>query len=201
MDDQAGVISGNVYNKYESRNPLARAIMWNFTRTVMGMVKSTGARQILDVGCGEGYFSRLFAREGIKVKAVDVSDKVIEIARSMTAPGTVTYEARGISALSAERDRSEMVAGLEIMEHVTDPEAALDKIASLAAPYVILSVPNEPLWRILNMARGRYLTRLGNTPGHLQHWSPAAFERFVSTRVRILEVRHPLPWTVILGRV
>jgi hypothetical protein len=30
-------------------------------------------------------------------------------------------------------------------------------------------VPREPIWRIGNMARGRYLGDLGNTPGHIQH--------------------------------
>ena len=36
-------------------------------------------------------------------------------------------------------------------------------------------VPREPVWRVLNVARGRYVRWLGNPPGHIQHFSRAAF--------------------------
>ena len=38
-------------------------------------------------------------------------------------------------------------------------------------------MPREPLWRGLNMARGAYLKDLGNTPGHVNHWSKRSFHR------------------------
>ncbi len=37
--------------------------------------------------------------------------------------------------------------------------------------FILLSVPKEPIWRICNMARGKYWKDLGNTPGHIQHWT------------------------------
>ena len=52
-----------------------------------------------------------------------------------------------------------------------DPERALDVLAGLARPWLIASVPREPLWRALNLARLSYVGDLGNTPGHLNHWS------------------------------
>ena len=39
---------------------------------------------------------------------------------------------------------------------------------------LLVSVPREPLWRGLNMARGAYMRDLGNTPGHVNHWSKRA---------------------------
>ena len=41
-------------------------------------------------------------------------------------------------------------------------------------------MPREPLWRGLNMARGAYVKDLGNTPGHLNHWSRKAFVELLS---------------------
>ena len=78
--------------------------------------------------------------------------------------------------------------------------AGLARIAELAQPWALLSVPREPVWRALNLARGAYVRDLGNTPGHLNHFSKSAFERFLSTRFELVEVRSPLPWTMALCR-
>lgn len=88
----------------------------------------------------------------------------------------------------------------EILEHLTDPARALGILARLAQPHLIVSVPREPLWRMLNVARGRYWRVLGNTPGHLQHWSAASFLGLLEGRVEVREVRTPLPWTMALCR-
>jgi hypothetical protein len=50
------------------------------------------------------------------------------------------------------------------------------------------------------MARGKYFGTLGNTPGHIQHWSKNAFCALVSEYVDVVAVRSPLPWTMVLGR-
>ena len=56
-------------------------------------------------------------------------------------------------------------------------------------------------YRALNMLRGKYLTDLGNTPGHVQHWSAHGLTRLVERELRVLDRRQPLPWTVLLARV
>jgi 2-polyprenyl-3-methyl-5-hydroxy-6-metoxy-1,4-benzoquinol methylase len=38
-------------------------------------------RDALDLGCGEGYFSRELARRGARVTGIDLSDRLIELAR------------------------------------------------------------------------------------------------------------------------
>jgi hypothetical protein len=65
---------------------------------------------------------------------------------------------------------------------------------------LILSVPREPLWRLLNIARGHYMCSFGNTPGHLQHWSASRFRSLVGRHAEIVESRTPLPWTMLLCR-
>jgi 2-polyprenyl-3-methyl-5-hydroxy-6-metoxy-1,4-benzoquinol methylase len=88
----------------------------------------------------------------------------------------------------------------EVLEHLADPARALALLARLAQPHLIVSVPREPLWRILNLARGRYWAALGNTPGHLQHWSARRFLALLHDHVEVREVRTPLPWTMALCR-
>ena len=196
-DQQPG---GNFYNKYASRHPIERKLVSNFVQTVISMALRTGVKEALEVGCGEGEFSRRLAAAGLRVRGTDASPEIIEHARAVTKSDNISFEAKSIDQLGPG-DEAPLVACIEVLEHVTDPASALKKLASLARPYLLLSVPREPVWRLLNIASGRYIRRLGNTPGHLNHWTSSTFTQFVSTEIKVEERRTPLPWTVILGRV
>ena len=82
-----------------------------------------------------------------------------------------------------------------------DPEGTLAQMARCAQRHLLVSVPREPLWRGLNMARGAYWAHLGNTPGHLNHWSRSAFVRLLARHGEVVEARSPFPWTMLLVRV
>jgi hypothetical protein len=112
----------------------------------------------------------------------------------------VDYEAKPVQELEPDRDAAELVVCCEVLEHLDDPDGALEVLAGLARPWLIVSVPREPLWRALNLARLHYVRELGNTPGHLGHWSKRGFLRVVGRRVEVVEVRDPLPWTMVLCR-
>jgi hypothetical protein len=85
-----------------------------------------------------------------------------------------------------------------VLEHVPEPEATLSEMARVARRHLLVSVPREPMWRMLNMARGAYVRDLGNTPGHLNHWSKVGFHSLLSRYGRVQEVRTPFPWTMLL---
>jgi hypothetical protein len=57
------------------------------------------------------------------------------------------------------------------------------------------------MWRLGNLARGRYVGDLGNTPGHIQHFSRAAFSRLVDHHLDVIAVRRPFPWTFVKAAV
>ena len=82
-----------------------------------------------------------------------------------------------------------------------DPERTLAEMARCAERHLLVSVPREPLWRTLNLARGAYIRQLGNTPGHLNHWSKRSFARMLSRHGQIVELRSPFPWTMLLVRL
>ena len=44
---------------------------------------------------------------------------------------------------------------------------------------MIITVPNEPLWRILNILRFKYLKDFGNTPGHVNHFSKEKLKKII----------------------
>jgi hypothetical protein len=74
-------------------------------------------------------------------------------------------------------------------------------MARVAKRHLLVSVPHEPLWRILNIARGAYVRELGNTPGHVNHWSKRSFVKLLERHGEVVEARLPFPWTMLLVRV
>jgi 2-polyprenyl-3-methyl-5-hydroxy-6-metoxy-1,4-benzoquinol methylase len=194
---------GNVYDKYATQNPIERRLVDGFLKQVCELSDRTGASEAHEVGCGEGEISMLLARRGLHVRGSDVSAEVIEEARrrAREAGVEISYREAPISQLGPDRDAAELVVCCEVLEHLDDAEAGLDILADLARPWLLVSVPREPIWRALNMARGKYIRELGNTPGHLGHWSRRAFVELLRSRVEVVEVRSPLPWTMALCRV
>ena len=74
-------------------------------------------------------------------------------------------------------DEFEIATAMEVLEHVPDAADVLSEMARVSSKWILVSVPREPLWRGLNMARGAYWRDLGNTPGHINHWSKRSFAR------------------------
>ena len=198
-----GIVVGNAYDKYGARNPIVQWIMQGFDHALNELVTLSAPRSIHEVGCGEGYWVLRWLNDGIEARGSDFSEKVIGIARA-NAMATPAAQARfrqcSIYDLQAGRDSADLLVCCEVLEHLEDPEAGLRALARVASGDVILSVPREPIWRILNMARGRYLASLGNTPGHIQHWSRGRFIALVERHFEVVEVRTPLPWTMLLCR-
>ena len=113
----------------------------------------------------------------------------------------LTINVGSVYDLQYEADSFDLVVCMEVLEHLERPEAALEELCRVSRRWLLLSVPREPLWRCLNMARLKYLSELGNTPAHIQHWGSRAFREFVSQRAQLECVRTPIPWTQVLARV
>ncbi|MFN3990499.1 MAG: class I SAM-dependent methyltransferase [Erythrobacter sp.] len=197
-----GNVAGNHYDKYASKNPIARALMNGFFGAFDALSGQTGARTAFEVGCGEGELSlRLLAR-GVDVHGCDLeAGSVAEANARAGAEGHgERFAVRSIYDLGNGEIAADLVMCCEVLEHLPDPRLGLDRLAAQSMGHILLSVPREPIWRILNCARGKYLADFGNTPGHLQHWSQRGFVELVSRYFNIVEVRAPLPWTMLLAR-
>jgi 2-polyprenyl-3-methyl-5-hydroxy-6-metoxy-1,4-benzoquinol methylase len=142
----------------------------------------------------------MLAREGLRMRGSDVSAEVIEEARRRASAAglDVTYRAAPIESLAPPADAAELVVCCEVLEHLDDAERALDTLVELARPWLLVSVPREPLWRALNLARFKYVGELGNTPGHLGHWSRRGFLDLLRSKAEVVDVRSPVPWTMAL---
>jgi 2-polyprenyl-3-methyl-5-hydroxy-6-metoxy-1,4-benzoquinol methylase len=194
---------GNLYPKYTARHPIARLLVDRFLAELLDLARRTGAKRVHEAGCGEGFLSTMLAQNGFAVRGSDLAPAAIATARARAAELAVpaSFRIADLYGLTPEEDGAELVVCCEVLEHLSDPQRAVRLLAGLARPHLIVSVPREPIWRLLNMARGRYWRDLGNTPGHLQHWSTAGFLALLERHVKVRAVRTPLPWTMALCHV
>lgn len=201
--EEDGVVVGNTYDKYGSKNPLVKWIMAGFNSNLSDLVERVAPASIHEVGCGEGFWVIKWRMQGIEARGSDFSKKVVELAREngrKQGLSSEIFKACSIYDIRRDRDEADLIVCCEVLEHLDNPNEGLSALQRVANGHVVLSVPREPIWRILNLARGKYFSDLGNTPGHIQHWSTTQFVALVSKYFEVVEVRRPLPWTMVLAR-
>ncbi len=199
-----GVVTGNTYDKYGSTNPAVRRMMAGFEGALDELFALAEPASLLDVGCGEGVLAHRWAQrlgEQRRVVGIDLEEDSIQAGWAQHQAPNLEYQVMRAENLPFAEGEFDLASAIEVLEHVPDPEHTVAEMARCAQRHLLVSVPREPLWRMLNMARGAYWTDLGNTPGHLNHWSRRAFVALLSRHGKVAEVRSPFPWTMLLVRL
>lgn len=192
--------AGNTYNKFESNNPIARRLMDGFMASFHDLMRQVNPVRVLEVGCGEGHIQQALAQYTVEqITAFDIDYPIVVEARERH-PSSVYYVGDGES-LSIPSKSYDLAMAIEVLEHTHHPERVVQEMRRVSTGYVLVSVPREPIWRVLNLARGKYVKDLGNTPGHIQHWSTSAFVRMLRQHLEVVQVNQPLPWTMVLCKV
>lgn len=198
-----GVVIGNHHHKYTSTNPAIRYLTNRFLDHLEAMFDRVAAEtptaRVAEVGCGEGEIAeRLHGRWG-DVTAVDLPDAGLR--REWAARPGPQFLHGDATRLPFPDNAFDVVASVEVLEHLRDPVAGLREYARVSRRHLVLSVPREPVFRIGNLIAARHVRDLGNTPGHLNHWSSPDFIRFVSTVGAVADVAKPMPWTIVWVRL
>jgi 2-polyprenyl-3-methyl-5-hydroxy-6-metoxy-1,4-benzoquinol methylase len=199
----ASVPTGNTFDKYGSQNPVVRRLMVNFHGTLDELWARARPESILDVGCGEGVLTHEWAERlgDRRIVGIDLDDPKLRAEWARRRRENLEYRAEEATSLPFADGEFDLATAIEVLEHVPAPEATVAEMARVARRHLLVSVPREPLWRGLNMARGAYLRALGNTPGHVNHWSKRSFVAMLARHGRVEEVRSPFPWTMALVSV
>jgi ubiquinone/menaquinone biosynthesis C-methylase UbiE len=197
--EEGNLIEGNFYPKYSTQNFIANYLTQNFVRTLLDTVASVEAHQCLDVGSGEGFLLKCLHSQfpHLRIISSDISKKMQALAQQNTSLGGIVASAE---ILPLANHTVDLVLACEVLEHLDQPEKALAEMSRISRSFCILSVPREPIWRFMNVARLSYLSSFGNTPGHIQHWSRHDFLNLVSQYFTVVQVRNPFPWTFVVGK-
>ena len=191
-------IEGNYYDKHGSSNTIVKKLMANFHKILNRFISKTKVKTILDVGCGEGHTTKL-----IKDKHKDVFIEGIELGKGLVKQAQKTYpdvhfEDGSIYEIKREDNSYDMTLSTEVLEHLEYPLKGLKELRRVSKRFVLITVPNEPWWRIMNMVRLSYLKNWGNTPGHLNHWTKKGLMSFLKHHFKKVIVKNALLWNVAL---
>jgi len=202
--DREGTVTGNTYDKYGSTNPVVRRLMTRFESTLDELFNQADPQSLLDVGCGEAVLTHQWAQrlgDGRRVVGIDLDDPALHAEWAKRTAPNLEYRVMKAENLPFADGEFDLAAAIEVLEHVPDPEHTVAEMARVAQRWLLVSVPREPLWRALNMARGAYWKDLGNTPGHVNHWSKGSFVALLSRHGEVVQARSPFPWTMLLVRL
>lgn len=105
-------------------------------QAVLDAVGDVDGLDVLDAGCGEGYMSRLLAERGARASGIDLSDSLIDYAK--THPDAIRlglkYAVGSIETLPYEDDSFDVVVCNHVLSDVVDPAAALREIGRVLRP-------------------------------------------------------------------
>jgi len=191
------------HEKYDSTNPIAQKMLDGFMNSITDLTQqiSSNIKSITECGCGQGHVNRHLERlfQQAHIKGLDIDPPDVEIANNNKLRQNTNLYLKSIYDIDAN-EQADLVVCCEVLEHLEEPHLALQKMAALNADYYLFSVPREPLWRILNFMRGKYMKDWGNTPDHRNHWSSHGFIKFVNQKLEVVAVNKPLPWTMVLAK-
>jgi len=103
---------------------------------VLAAVGDCAGHRILDGGCGEGYMSRALAARGATVTGLDISDSLIDTARSheLTAKLDVTYYVASLEKIPEADCTFDVAVCNHVISDVVDPRGAFKELGRIIKP-------------------------------------------------------------------
>ena len=185
--------------KYEDSGFIAKYLVNNYFKAVEKLLSKThNVTSAHEIGAGEGLSTLRLNKMVENLSASEYVEDLVNIAKKNNPKINVFQES--VYQLKYKNSSVDLVFLLEVLEHLDYPELALEELERVSNKYLILGVPREPLWRFLNICRLKYLNDLGNTPGHLNHWSKKSIIRLIEKKYgQVIAVESVIPWTIILA--
>ncbi len=189
------------YQKHSSGNPLQRKLIDRFHHVLMAKLGQLAPTSFLDAGCGEGFVDEIMTRQfpGLPITGFDFNEPSVELAKTKN-PGS-TFVTASIYDLPFQNRQFDVVGCFEVLEHLHDPHAALKELARVSNRAIVMSVPHEPYFSLLNAARGKNhdIRPRGSDPDHRNLWSRRAFAAFVEQELKLQWLGGSLPWTIVVA--
>jgi 2-polyprenyl-6-hydroxyphenyl methylase / 3-demethylubiquinone-9 3-methyltransferase len=143
-------------------------------------------KRVVDVGCGGGILSEALAARGADVVGIDLGEKALGVAQlhQLETGSSVDYRLIAAEALAAEMPASfDVVACMELLEHVPDPAAIVAACGTLAKPGgigAVSTINRTPKAYALAVLGAEYLLQMlpRGTHDYAKFLQPAEIARF-----------------------
>ncbi len=102
---------------------------------LLELLGDVAGRAVLDAGCGEGFLARILAARGARVTGLDLSPKLIAMARGRDPQGAIDYRAADLSRPLPElAGRFDLIGSYLALNDVADHRGFAATLATLARP-------------------------------------------------------------------
>lgn len=185
--------------KHTTKNPIERLVLKNFFGTLIKVLRPLNISTVLDAGCGEGFTLDKLKKEkiGKTYKGIEFDPQAVLIANTLYPK--IEVKQGDIMKLPYKSNSFDLVVCTEVLEHLENPKKAYRELLRVSKKYVLITVPNEPIFTLQRIAKLKNLRHLGAHPEHIQHWGPREFVKFVKIRgVKVVVTKYPIPWTMVL---
>ena len=184
--------------KHESKNPLVKFFNDKLKRDIIEAVENYNPQSILDIGCGEGFITSLLAErfEDADVIGLDIEEEYIKFAKTFNKRKNIFYGVNGIYTLPPKT--YDLILATELLEHLETPRKAIDCLKKVSKGIILITIPNEPYFRLGNLCSLKYITRFGNTPGHLHTWSRGTISKLLKDMKLDFEIKSSSFWNIIV---
>jgi SAM-dependent methyltransferase len=133
--------------------------------------------RVADLACGEGYGSDVLARTAANVIGIDANPEAHEHARLRYRRPNLRFERSLVETFDEPCDA---IAFLQTIEHVAEPDALLERFATVA-PVSYVSTPNR--LRLAPVGAEK-----SDNPWHLREYTAAEYRELLEPHFRIVEV-------------
>ncbi len=120
---------------------------------LLEVIGNVSGLTVLDAGCGEGYLGRILARRGANVTGIDISPRLIRVARSRDAEGRIDYRVADLSQpLSDYKQHFDLIASHFVLNDVYDYQGFLATLSSVVKDEgrLVLSMNNPYSYVVRN---------------------------------------------------
>jgi 2-polyprenyl-3-methyl-5-hydroxy-6-metoxy-1,4-benzoquinol methylase len=185
--------------KYNCKNPLQRWLISCFVSRIQSLLHAASPiHDILEIGVGEGFLAGYLSAQfpNVRYSGVDISSDDLQRLRRLFPHVQVWLGT--IYDLALQPGQHDTILCCEVLEHLGDPERAIQEIVRLQPQRVIISVPHEPWFMLSNLMRGKNLSRCGNDVEHIQHWNLRTFRKLLNRYFSIQRLTTSYPWMLTL---
>ena len=194
-------LKSNIIDKnYISSNIFIKIVLKRLQKKIAGLMSKINSTSLLtlDIGCGEGHMIEYLHTQQVVGRYIGADLNLDKVLYAATCYPFCKYLAADVNELGFKSNTFECIIAAEMLEHVHNPIKALEEIKRVAKPsaHLIISVPNEPLFRWCNLLRGKYWNRGGRTPTHVNFWNRSEFKKLMRQYCEI-EKEHffsTFPW-------
>lgn len=165
-------------HKYSSGNRFYDWHLRAFMQRIHALIQQGAPETVLDAGCGEGFAIDFLKKEdpSIQYTGVDLSEEAISYAQAHFSD-QARFRNGSIYKLPFSDNSFDLVLCSEVLEHLDDPNRAVDELRRVARSHIVITVPREPYFKWLNDI-GRALG-VSPDPGHVNFWTKRSFQDFV----------------------